>query len=105
MEASGPPKTSRKQDPQRAMVQHEWGHSAIALTGEHREAGAQQPGPVPARCDGSTPSPTPLEIIGRYLKGDHRLMTELRARIARQAEGRLPVLFTGETGTGKQMAA
>jgi DNA-binding NtrC family response regulator len=45
------------------------------------------------------------EIVGDYLKGEHPLMRELRARLARHASGSSPVLLVGETGTGKQLAA
>jgi DNA-binding NtrC family response regulator len=45
------------------------------------------------------------QICARFVKGEHPLMRQLRARIVRQAEGGGPVLFEGETGTGKRMAA
>jgi DNA-binding NtrC family response regulator len=46
-----------------------------------------------------------INIVGRFLKGDHPLMMDLRSRIVRHVAGRRPLLITGETGTGKQLAA
>ena len=50
-----------------------------------------------------------VSLPGRYgadtLVGDSDVMRDVRARIRAIASGRAPVLITGETGTGKEVAA
>jgi serine/threonine-protein kinase PknK len=47
----------------------------------------------------------PLTIVESYLKGEHPLLKSVRNQIVSHARSSSPVVFVGETGTGKQVGA
>ncbi len=65
--------------------------SALRVTGTGAGAGAGEPAAVPA---------APSRLIG-----DSSAMQDLRAQIARLARSMAPIAITGESGSGKELAA
>ena len=61
------------------------------------------------RCLGSSPAAEPAPAMPRTavpeLIGESRIMADISKRIQAMAKSRAPVFITGETGTGKELAA